>query len=462
MERERHLPGPDLREGVNVPKARVKLLTLWAGDLPSWLPQFENRVRASRVVDWELIRAEGLSKIAQPPNLVARVIVNVLAATVAGVPCRKATPYSLGDLRPLLGEMFAGRVEGYEWWGWCDLDIVTGDLDRLLPPLLDAYDVISTDGRVIHGPLTLLRNKSEVNNLYRQADFASVLASPDYMNFDETGFNPPDAAGSNGNPSFTEAVNGSGLRVHYDDRSWTESYDTLWGGFPSRCCELDGDRLIEVPTGRELLMYHFTSKAWPLPNRYAEYRQLQLDHLEGRAYPRPVSVTDEPPAESPEYWARRLKKVIESGEPVHKSVFDCPVGDWEAIQAHTAKLLRSLLGPGDKVLDAGCGYGVLAECLPKMPAYLVGSYTGVDYCPEMVDYAKVREGDASHTFLDGDIRSLPFSDKQFDWCVCRGLEGTFKTLLGNREWDRAQAEMLRVAKRLLLIDYSFNHRVVEG
>lgn len=466
-------------------ESKVKLFTLWAGDLPEWMSQFEDRLRANHLIDWELLHWSVEEA-------------NTLVGKWVGTLCRKETPYALGDLRPLLGGVCSERLIGYDWWGWVDLDVVLGDLDRLLPPLLYRYDVISTDAKGIHGPLTLLRNVPAVNLLCREGglpeaairpEVAEMLGDRDYWNYDEDGFEELPFCT---NPSFTRLVRDAererGLRVCWDNRSWTENRETIEGGLPSRCCELlpyptrspkpRGTRLLEKPTKREILLYHFTGctpdhkKVWPVPHpayeRYDSLAECQEKYWRNRPR-RPVlppapTALDPASVESPEYWAARINRVLEANGPLHQVVCDTPPGDWEYIQSRAAEIMASTIlpnRPGQRILDGGCSYGtLLGPLLASVPDF--GMYVGVDYCSPMVDLARRMWPSSSRIlFLPGDLHNLPFTDDTFDWAVCRGVEGTTRVQLGNRVWARMRDEMLRVARRLLLIHLDGRHQVIE-
>lgn len=61
------------------------------------------------------------------------------------------------------------------------------------------------------------------------------------------------------------------------------------------------------------------------------------------------------------------------------------------------------LGPGDRVLDLGCGNGRLYDALQDKSIH----YTGVDNSPELLDFAKKRWGESeSRRFLLGDAMNL--------------------------------------------------------
>jgi demethylmenaquinone methyltransferase/2-methoxy-6-polyprenyl-1,4-benzoquinol methylase len=86
-------------------------------------------------------------------------------------------------------------------------------------------------------------------------------------------------------------------------------------------------------------------------------------------------------------------------------------------------LLRSViqalrLPKGSRGLDAGCGIGLQALLLAEAIGP-TGHVTGLDLSPAFLRYADeiVKESDLSDriSFLEGDLRKLPFGDKTFDW-----------------------------------------------
>lgn len=407
---------------------RVKLYTLWVGPLPAWMPEFLRRVRALETVDWELLAFD------TPGQACDALWFDVRDAKGA---C-KATPYACGDLRPWLASW---QRPLHEWWGWCDLDVVLGDLDRLLPPLLDAFDVVSAEQGGTAGCLTLFRNTPETRELWRTATgWEAVLADPAYRNFDEVGFNL-----MGGNPSITRALRRSNLRCHFDWRSWHEEQEPMPDGRPSRRCLYDGKAIREVPTGRELLLYHFRGKnGLPAPVMPGSLIEKEMQQFVDRG--RTCKVL------SPEFWAERLRRAKAGGD-VHRAVCDMSWADWQTVQDQTREILKQHLKAGDRVLDCGCGPGLMREVMPQKV-----DWVGVDFCPEMVD-ENIHKSEIIHTML-GDVRNLQLEDSTFDWCVCRNLEGDAEAEC-SEDWGKMRREMLRVAPRLLLIDLRGRRRVIE-
>lgn len=71
-------------------------------------------------------------------------------------------PYKLCDFKPAYGFLFEDYIQDYEYWGHCDCDLVFGDLETLLTPILKAgYDKIFAAGH-----LTLYRNTAENNRRF--------------------------------------------------------------------------------------------------------------------------------------------------------------------------------------------------------------------------------------------------------------------------------------------------------
>ena len=77
-------------------------------------------------------------------------------------------------------------------------------------------------------------------------------------------------------------------------------------------------------------------------------------------------------------------------------------GRWRRLAA------RSVVRPGDCVLDACCGTGDLALAAERAG----GVVTGVDFSPRML--ARARKKSTSVTWVEGDALSLPFEAATFD------------------------------------------------
>src|SRR5881296_4354608 len=96
--------------------------------------------------------------------------------------------------------------------------------------------------------------------------------------------------------------------------------------------------------------------------------------------------------------------------------------------------------PGQKVLDVGCGTGVVAITARRAGAVV----TGVDLTPELLAVAKENAtiaGLDDIVWKEGDVESLPFADGEFDMVLSQ-----FAHIFAPRP-EVAVKEMLRVLKR---------------
>lgn len=74
-----------------------------------------------------------------------------------------STPYKLCDYKACHGFIFPEYVKKYDFWGFCDVDLVFGDIRHFFTDdILRKYDVISGWGH-----LTLYRNNEYCNNFFK-------------------------------------------------------------------------------------------------------------------------------------------------------------------------------------------------------------------------------------------------------------------------------------------------------
>jgi SAM-dependent methyltransferase len=76
--------------------------------------------------------------------------------------------------------------------------------------------------------------------------------------------------------------------------------------------------------------------------------------------------------------------------------------------------------PGEHILDAACGTGVVARLIAPMVGQS-GKVVGLDFDPVMLSMAKSLGPDVE--WQEGDLQSLPFVDDLFDLVICQqGLQ----------------------------------------
>lgn len=94
--------------------------------------------------------------------------------------------YKLCDLRPLYGAVFKDELRGYDFWGYCDVDLIWGDIRKYVTDeLLEKYYRIFQ-----YGHCCLIKNVDWVTGFYKNTvvgmtDYRMVLQSPLNYAFDE-------------------------------------------------------------------------------------------------------------------------------------------------------------------------------------------------------------------------------------------------------------------------------------
>jgi demethylmenaquinone methyltransferase/2-methoxy-6-polyprenyl-1,4-benzoquinol methylase/phosphoethanolamine N-methyltransferase len=83
--------------------------------------------------------------------------------------------------------------------------------------------------------------------------------------------------------------------------------------------------------------------------------------------------------------------------------------------ARTATIDHAALQPGEKVLDVGCGPGIMT-LLSAARVGATGEAHGIDPSPAMIRLAteKAEKAGTSATFREGVIEALPYADGSFD------------------------------------------------
>ena len=94
--------------------------------------------------------------------------------------------YKLCDFKPFYGAIFKPELKNYDFWGYCDVDLIWGNIRKYLTDdLLDKYYKIFQ-----YGHCCLIQNVDSVTRLYDDSasgmlDYKTVLQSPLNYAFDE-------------------------------------------------------------------------------------------------------------------------------------------------------------------------------------------------------------------------------------------------------------------------------------
>jgi SAM-dependent methyltransferase len=157
------------------------------------------------------------------------------------------------------------------------------------------------------------------------------------------------------------------------------------------------------------------------------------------------------PVSDPSYWKQRL----DNAHHIHQSVFLCGLDRWKAIEDKHREILAGLISEVDSIFDAGCGYGRLLGLLPR---HWRGRYMGVDISPDLIRIARM---DHERNYFEvADLNNLSFLasilEIPFTWAVCISMQPMITRNLGGEVWDKMESEILRVANKILFLEYDPN------
>lgn len=90
-------------------------------------------------------------------------------------------PYRLCNFRPAFGEVFEEYLDGYDTWGFCDNDMLYGNLSAMLPKELPIQYKVGGFGH-----LSFVPNTDKIRSLYRYADaYRLAFTHSNLLFFDE-------------------------------------------------------------------------------------------------------------------------------------------------------------------------------------------------------------------------------------------------------------------------------------
>ena len=175
----------------------IVLIIPYFGKLPEWIILF---LKSCEYLDGKIdflffTDDENISCINRPSNVKYYVVsfdllVKYIETKGLGV---LSSAYKLCDYKPLYGYIFQEYIEGYDYWGYCDIDTVLGDISSfLIKNNYTCYDRIGEKGH-----FTIYRNTKECRELFTQYpysfpkyfDFEFVKQTTYPCHFDESGMN---------------------------------------------------------------------------------------------------------------------------------------------------------------------------------------------------------------------------------------------------------------------------------
>lgn len=146
---------------------RIAVVIPYFGKLPNYFDAWLKSVEKNSEIDWIIV-----TDCEKPRNTQRNIIwisksfceLRNHIQTLFDFEIALHSPYKLCDYRPAYGEVFASFLKGYDFWGFCDMDMVFGKISDFITP-----EILSENEKIMkHGHFTLVKNTEKMNKMYRQ------------------------------------------------------------------------------------------------------------------------------------------------------------------------------------------------------------------------------------------------------------------------------------------------------
>jgi hypothetical protein len=247
----------------------IAFVTPYFGPFPSWMDYFLASCKTNPTIDF-IVFSDNPEPEGWPENFHYHHIsfedYKKIVSDRLGINFDPVNAYKLCDIKPAMGLVHQDVLSSYDFWGFCDIDVVFGDIRSFLTEkLLNDIDFYSAHGRRVAGHFVFMKNEKKYNESFLSAkDWRKVFEDEKHYCFDEKHFsdlylgfkNFPKGISSILNwvflplsrrALFQEAFSTPGLRYSWEDGSRNFPTEWYW-----RKGVLTNNR-----SGREFLYLHF-------------------------------------------------------------------------------------------------------------------------------------------------------------------------------------------------------------
>lgn len=163
---------------------------------------------------------------------------------------------------------------------------------------------------------------------------------------------------------------------------------------------------------------------------------------------------------TPEFYEDRIKDSIRAGL-IHQSVYHCSLDEWQRIQDYTRQVLDGHISKCETLLDVGCAYGSLIECLDDINPIL---YLGIDRSPDFIRIARALYPECTYSFRQHEMNGERLFSEKYDWAILREMTSHYRGKLKEIQKDKIVQSARQVADRVLILNYSsgYEHFILDG
>jgi len=171
-------------------KNNICIINCFWGNWPNWFNFFKKSCEYNSQIDW-LFFSDNKINFLNINNIrfipLTREKFNSLATHKLGFKVEIKKLYKVCDFKPAYGKIFEDYLSDYNFWGYCDIDLIFGKINHFIDnEILEKFDIISFYHRFLSGPLCLYRNIDKINLLYQRIPYyMPILKNPSCLSFDE-------------------------------------------------------------------------------------------------------------------------------------------------------------------------------------------------------------------------------------------------------------------------------------
>jgi hypothetical protein len=173
---------------------RLVIITCYFGKLPWYLCYFLHSCGYNPTIDFCVITDDVSYEGRLPLNVrfVYKSLeeLRMLASDKLGLPVKIENGYKCCDWKPAYAFLFPEIVNGYDFWGHGDLDVIYGNIRSFITDeVLCNHDLVSVRPDWVTGCFLLFRNCDKMNRLFMHSrDYERVFTDSRHYCFDETNF----------------------------------------------------------------------------------------------------------------------------------------------------------------------------------------------------------------------------------------------------------------------------------
>ncbi|MEI6321627.1 MAG: DUF6625 family protein [bacterium] len=171
---------------------KICLINFYAGKFPNYFNFFLESCRKNPTVNF-IIFNDQLKEDRKIDNVLLKRLslreFEVIFTKKTGIQIKVERPYKKTDYKPVYGLLFEELIEGFDFWGYCDLDQIFGNIRKFITDeVLENNDVITTGEKWVAGHFTLFKNNEFFKRLFELSPSHRLIFqdSRNSWHFDET------------------------------------------------------------------------------------------------------------------------------------------------------------------------------------------------------------------------------------------------------------------------------------